>query len=139
MNINVPKVSKSPFSFSIMVKLRHSTPTYNMIPPIEHTNFGNSENLNLEHNFDQSLEMRYTVLYHESGQNQEDQTYKQELRGGSTRWTITANSPPPPTHPLSPRPAHVPYVQAYRCASLAAEVPQAYEDGLTMPANNVLV
>ena len=56
---------------SYTVKPRYSAPAYNEIPPIEHINFGskkcfhsylyvgNSENLDLEYNFDQSLEMRY--------------------------------------------------------------------------------
>ena len=51
---------------------RFSAPAYNIIPRIEHTNFdlkkyfhsclyvGKSKNLNLEHNFDQSLEMRFS-------------------------------------------------------------------------------
>ena len=58
--------------FSITVKPRYSAPTFNIIPPIEYTNFGskkhfhgylyigNIENLNNFdlNNFDQSLEMR---------------------------------------------------------------------------------
>ena len=54
------------------MKPRYSAPAYNEFPPIKHTNFGpkkhfhsnlyvgNSENLAIEHNFDQSLEMRYS-------------------------------------------------------------------------------
>ena len=52
-------------------------PAFNTIPQIKHTNFGpkklfysylfigNNENLNIEFNFDQSLEMRYSgvLLY----------------------------------------------------------------------------
>ena len=53
------------------VKPRYSAPAYNEFPPIEHMNFGpkkcfyshlyigNSENLNIEYNFGQSLEIRY--------------------------------------------------------------------------------
>ena len=53
------------------MKPRYSAPVYNEFPPIKHANFGPrkhfhiyffigySENLGLEHNFDQSLEMRY--------------------------------------------------------------------------------
>ena len=53
------------------VKPRYSAPAFNKIPPIEHINFspkkyfhnyshvGNSENLDLKHNFDQSLKIRY--------------------------------------------------------------------------------
>ena len=52
-----------------------SAPTFNMIPPIEHTNFGskkhfhsylnvgNNKNLYVKDNFDQSLEMRYGGVY----------------------------------------------------------------------------
>ena len=54
------------------VKPRYSAPAFNMIPPIEHINLcpkkcfhsylyvGNKENLGIKHNFDQSLEMRYS-------------------------------------------------------------------------------
>ena len=53
------------------VKPRYSAPAYNEFPLIKHANFGpkkhfhsyfyvgNSENLGLEYNFDQSLEIRY--------------------------------------------------------------------------------
>ena len=52
------------------VKPRYNAPAFIIIPPIKHKNFdlkkyfhsylhvGNSENLGLKHNFDQSLEMR---------------------------------------------------------------------------------
>ena len=66
------------------VKPRYNAPAYTEFPPIEHTNFvpkkhfhsyfyiGNSENLRLEHNFDQSLEIRYigVQLYCKMGENQ---------------------------------------------------------------------
>ena len=54
------------------VKPRYNAPAFNIIPPIEHNNFGsmkyfysylfisNSKNLNLRHNFSQSLGMRYS-------------------------------------------------------------------------------
>ena len=54
------------------MKPRYNAPAYNEIPPIEYVNFcpkkrfhsylyvGNSENLGLVHNFDQSLEIRYS-------------------------------------------------------------------------------
>ena len=53
------------------MKPRYSAPAFNIILPIEHKKFdpkkyfhsylyvGNSDNLGLEHNFDQSLEMCY--------------------------------------------------------------------------------
>ena len=53
------------------MKPHYSAPAYNEFPPIEHTNFspkkhfhsysyvGNSENLGLEYDFNQSLQMRY--------------------------------------------------------------------------------
>ena len=58
------------FSHWNTVKPHYSTPAYNKFPPIEHNNFGpkkhvhsylyvgNSENLGIEHNFNQSHEMR---------------------------------------------------------------------------------
>ena len=58
--------------FATTVKPRYNTPAYNEFPPIKHTNFGlkkyfnsnlyvgNSENLAIKHDFDQSLEMRYS-------------------------------------------------------------------------------
>ena len=50
------------------VKPHYNAPAFNMILPVKHINFGpmkyfhigNSENLGLEHNFGQSLEMRYS-------------------------------------------------------------------------------
>ena len=56
------------------VKRHYSAPAYNEFPLIKHTNFGlkkhfhsyfyvgNNENLGLEHNFDQSAEMSYSVV-----------------------------------------------------------------------------
>ena len=53
------------------VKPRYSAPAFNIIPPVEHTNFslkkcfysylyvGNREYVSLEHNFSQSLKIRY--------------------------------------------------------------------------------
>ena len=54
------------------VKPRYSAPAFDIIPTIKHKNFslkkhfhsylyvGNNENLGIEHNFDKSLEIRYT-------------------------------------------------------------------------------
>ena len=54
------------------VKPHYSAPAFNIIPPIKHTKFGpekyfhsylfvgNKENLGIKHNFDQSLEIRYS-------------------------------------------------------------------------------
>ena len=56
------------------VKPRYNAPDFNIIPSIEHINFGskkyfysyfhiaNSENLGLKHNFGQSLDMRYSEV-----------------------------------------------------------------------------
>ena len=73
------------------VKPRYSAPAFNIIPPIEHLNFGpekylysylyvgNSKNFSLEHDFDQSLEMRYSGV----------QLY---YYGFTNTWNINANN-----------------------------------------------
>ena len=66
------KVKTKLCDFYNTVKPRYTAPAFYIIPPIEHINFGpkkpfhsylyvgNSENLGIKHNFDQSLEMRYS-------------------------------------------------------------------------------
>ena len=64
--------SKTTASKTAAVKPRYSAPAFNIIPPIEYIVFGfnkcfhsylhvgNRENYGIEHNFDQSLEIRYS-------------------------------------------------------------------------------
>ena len=70
----VPSVVITVNYVSHTVKPRHSAPAFNLILPIERTNFspkkyfhsylyvGNNKNLGIEYNFTQSFEMRYSCI-----------------------------------------------------------------------------